>query len=198
MSGIPILLEARGLRVLVVGGGPVAARKAAQFSSAGADVRVVATATSSEMESTGLAVTIHAYEPADIGEAELVIAATNDRVVNMAIAADARALSRLVNIVDAAGGGSFSVMSAHQSGSLTIGVSAGGVPAAARRIRDAVADRFGPPYGSAVAQLGAVRAQLLASGNAAQWRVISDELLDEHFCEAVDEGRFAERLSAWP
>ena len=42
MSGVPILVEGAALDVLVVGGGPVAVRKAAAFAAAGASVRIVA------------------------------------------------------------------------------------------------------------------------------------------------------------
>ena len=42
MSGVPILVEAEGLRVLIVGGGEVATRKAKQFAYAGALVRIIA------------------------------------------------------------------------------------------------------------------------------------------------------------
>ena len=49
MSGLPILLEGTGLRVLVVGGGTVASRKAAVLLEAGARVRVVAPALSLPM-----------------------------------------------------------------------------------------------------------------------------------------------------
>jgi siroheme synthase (precorrin-2 oxidase/ferrochelatase) len=49
VSGVPILVEGSGLPVLVVGGGPVAVRKAAAFARAGASVRVIARAASPQM-----------------------------------------------------------------------------------------------------------------------------------------------------
>ena len=46
----PVSLDIRGRPCLVVGGGPVAARKAAALLSCGADVTVVAPSLSDEME----------------------------------------------------------------------------------------------------------------------------------------------------
>ena len=49
MSGVPILVEATSARVLIVGGGAVAVRKARLFAEAGALVRVVARQPTEEM-----------------------------------------------------------------------------------------------------------------------------------------------------
>ena len=95
MSGLPILVEGSALTVLVVGGGAVAVRKAAALASAGATVRVVARESSPEMhelaQSGRVLLEERDYMPADIGDAMLVVAATNDRSVNATIATDARA-----------------------------------------------------------------------------------------------------------
>jgi len=202
VSGVPILVEASGLRVLVVGGGAVATRKAKQFAQAGAVVRIVAPKIDEELEhlvvERGLAVERRPYESADIGDAQLIVAATDDRTVNADVARDADAGSRLLNAADHSDDGNFAMMATHRRGPLTIGVSAGGVPAAAVRIRDALAERFDARYGDALSDLSALRKRMIASGEAHRWREKSPELIDAEFCDAVERGQLSERLAEWP
>lgn len=201
MSGVPILVEASALRVLVVGGGAVGARKARQFALAGAEVRVVALALCEDMEhlmtERGLTVERRAYESGDVGDAQLVFAATNDRLVNAEVAREAEAAHRLLNAADHSEEGNFAVMAAHHRGPLTVGVSAGGVPAAALRIRDAIASRFDARYGDALTDLKALRKRLIASGAVHRWREGSPELINDEFCDAVERGALSERIAEW-
>jgi siroheme synthase-like protein len=201
VSGVPILVEGNALRVVVVGGGSVAMRKVKQFRDAGAELRIVAPALSDEMESYVLTQAVHVerrrYRREDIGDAQLVVAATNDRDVNAAIAADAHAAHRLVNVADAPDDGTFATMATHRRGALTIGVSAGGVPSAAARIRDALALRFDARYGDALHELRTLRRTLLARGDAELWRARSAELIDEEFCDMVERGGLPERIASW-
>ena len=201
MSGLPILVEGEGLRVLVVGGGAVATRKVKQFEAAGAHVRIVAPVLCEDLEelvrSRALPVERRAYEPADIADAQLVVAATNDREVNARIARDCDAGHRLLNATDFSPDGNFAMMAAHRRGPLTIAVSAGGVPAAATRIRDAIAERFDARYGDAVAELSAMRARLVGAGDSAAWRERSAELIGDGFCEAVEHGTLNEAIAKW-
>lgn len=202
MSGVPILVEASALRVLIVGGGAVGARKARQFSLAGAEVRVIAPAFCEDLEhlitERGLVAERRAYESGDVGNAHLVFAATNDRLVNADVAREAEAGHRLLNAADQSEEGNFAVMAAHHRGPLTVGVSAGGVPAAAQRIRDAIAARFDARYGDALTDLKALRKRLIASGAAHLWRERSPELINEEFCDTVERGALSERIAEWP
>lgn len=201
MSGVPILLEGSALTVLVVGGGAVAVRKAAAFAAAGAAVRVVARAPSDAMralaEGGGVVLLVRDYARDDIGDAALVIAATNDRATNAEVADDARASSRLVNVADAPETGSFATMATHRAGGLVVGVSAGGVPGAAARVRDAIADRFDARYATALAGLAALRRSLLERGASAEWREIAAQVFDADFCESVESGALDARVAAW-
>lgn len=201
MSGVPILVEGGALRALVVGGGPVAVRKAAAFAAAGASVRVVALAPSDDMRAlaaSGDVVLIErGYERGDIGDALLVIAATNDRAVNADIADDARAANRLVNVADAPESGTFATMAAHRSGALVIGVSAGGVPGAAARIRDAIAERFDGRYARALGQLAELRRTLIDRRQGTAWRALSVEVIGTRFCDAVENERVDSEVAPW-
>ena len=202
MSTLPILVEGLGLRVLVVGGGTVATRKARQFARAGALVRIVAPDIDPALEALvrehAMIVDRRPYEAGDIGEAQLVIAATNDRTVNTAVGRDAKSAHRLLNAADHSTDGNFAMMATHQRGPLTIGVSAGGVPAAALRIRDAIATRFDSRYGDVLADLGALRKRTIASGDSDRWRARSPQLIDDDFCDAVERGELSQRIAEWP
>src|SRR5579862_4210577 len=77
---LPLFLDLEGRRVLLVGGGPVAAAKLAQLAAVGAEVRVVAPAVCAEIEAHGVA------------------AATPD--VNREVAAAAAPRRMFVNAVD--------------------------------------------------------------------------------------------------
>ena len=201
MSGVPILVEAEGLRVLIVGGGEVATRKAKQFAYAGALVRIIAPELIADLEELvlerNLEVERRPYASGDIADAQLVVAATNDRLVNAEIAREANAENRLLNAADQSDDGNFAMMSAHRRGSLTIGVSAGGVPAAATKIRDAIAERFDARYGDALSDLAALRRKLINAGEARVWRERAGELIDEEFCDSVECGSLAERIASW-
>jgi siroheme synthase-like protein len=201
VSGVPILVEAAAVRVLVVGGGTVAARKAGALSEAGAQVRVVAPNISPVLHAlaaTGRVTLVErTYEPGDIGDVELVIAATSDRAVNAQVAAHAQAAHRLVNVADSPEDGSFATMAKHRSGSLVVGVSAGGVPGAAARIRDAIAQRFDSRYAHALADLAELRRSLLGRGDGQQWREFSREVIGDEFCSSVERASLDDQVAPW-
>lgn len=201
MSGVPILVEGTALRALIVGGGTVASRKSAVLAHAGARVRVVAPRITPAMrtlaDAGGITVFERRYERADIGDAQLVVAATDDRAVNAAVASDAHAEGRLVNVADRPGEGSFATMATHQEGALVIGVAAGGVPGAAARIRDALAMQFDGRYARALAELAAIRRLLLDRGEGAAWRARAGALFQGDFCGEVERGTLAERVASW-
>jgi siroheme synthase-like protein len=201
VSGIPLLVEGRAVRALVVGGGAVAARKAAALADAGAAVRVVALAAGAPMRALAqagrVALVERAYVPGDVGDAHLVVVATSDRAVNAAASEEARASCRLVNVADAPDEGSFATMATHRSGPLVVAVSAGGVPGAAARVRDALAERFDDRYAPALTSLAALRRRMLERGDGAGWRLAARALLASDFCDSVERGLLAERMAPW-
>ena len=201
MSGVPVLVEAANLRVLVVGGGRVATRKVRAFATAGATVRVIAREASAELRrlaaDAAITLELRDYASSDVGDAQVVIAATNERATNALAAADAHCANRLVNVVDAPDEGSFGTMAVHRSGALVVGVSTGGIPGAAVRIRDAIAERLDARYATALDALGETRRGLLESGRAEDWRVRAERLLDERFCASVEDETLVGRMDAW-
>lgn len=196
-----MLIDGAGLRVLVVGGGPVAARKLGAFLQAGARVRVVAPDATAEIRALSDARQVEwlarEYLPADLGDAQLVIAATADRAVNAKVGADARAVYRLVNVADAPDEGTFTMMAVHRNGPLVVGVSAGGVPGAAARIRDAIARRFDDRYARALELLAGLRRATLDRGETERWRAMARGVVDGDFCRTVEEDALDEKVQSW-
>lgn len=200
MSGVPILVDAAQLVAVVVGGGAVGARKALALLDAGATVRVVSPEFDGALRAAGsprLTLVERPFEPRDLADADLVFAATSSRAVNQAVAAAARALHRLVTVADAPHAGTFGGMAVHRAGEVVVAVSAGGVPGAAVRIRDAAAAVVGPEFGAAVDALSALRDDLLGRGERARWREASAALAGAGFCDEVRAGRLAARVAEW-
>lgn len=203
MSVIPLGFHGEAVSALVVGGGPVGTRRAITLLEAGARVRVIAPAISHELETrrgsdSRLIVEEREYAGGgDILDATLVVAATASRSVNERVATDARLLGRSVNVADSPESGNFDFLATHRAGPLTVGVSAGGAPGAAMRIRDAIAERFDGRYAEAVAQCAELRASAFAASGATRWSEISADLIDDGFCRSIETGTFAEKAARW-
>ena len=201
MSGIPVLLRGVRLRALVVGGGAVGTRKALALFASGATVRVVAPEIAPALREAAagsggrLTLAERAYDAADLGDANLVVAAASSRSVNAAVARDADAAGRLACVADEPDDGAWTSMAAHRTGALVLGVSAGGVPGAAARVRDALASRFDGRYAHAVHRLAAVRGELLARGEAGRWRAVAARVVGPDFCADVAGGAIDGRLA---
>ena len=200
MSDFAIALHGERIKAVVVGGGTVGTRKALALADAGAQVTVVAPEVSEEMAeaeaSRRLKIVREEYEKDQLKGVNLVVAATDSRDANARIAVDAHANGQLVNVTDFPDEGNFHTMALHRSGDVTIAVSAGGVPGAAARIRDAIAERFDSRYEQAVSVLRGLRARSLASGDD-RWQDVSSKLLDRDFCDSVENGTFVDRLDSW-
>ena len=141
----PILLDVTGRRVVIVGGGPVAARKAAGLLRAGAtDVTAVAPAFAADFPASVKRVA-RAYDPADLDGADLVFAATGSADVNDAVVRDARARRAWADHAGDAARGDFVTPARLDRGAVTVTVSAGSA-ALAVLIRDRLGERFDPAW----------------------------------------------------
>jgi uroporphyrin-III C-methyltransferase/precorrin-2 dehydrogenase/sirohydrochlorin ferrochelatase len=147
-GGYPLLLDLAGRRVVVVGGGPVAARRARGLLDAGADVTVVAPWLCEDLADRAadgsLAWAPRDYAgPDDLAEAWLVHTATGDAGTDAAVRRDADAARVLC--VDAGAGdrGSAQVPAVARvstpDGPVTVAVNGHRDPRRAQRVRDAVA-----------------------------------------------------------
>ena len=95
----PAFLDLRSRRVVVVGGGPVAASKLDALLDAGADVVVVAPDVVPEIERRGVVVHRRPFEDGDLDGAWWVVAAA-PKDVNRRVVAAAEARRVFVNAVD--------------------------------------------------------------------------------------------------
>jgi len=200
VSDFPIALHGERISAVVFGGGAVGTRKALALADAGASVVVVSPTVTTEIEEAErlrrITVVRESYKREQLERATLVIAATDSREVNAQIAVDANARGKLVNITDYPDEGNFHTMAVHRSGDITIAVSSGGVPGAAARIRDAIAERFDARYEQAVSVLRGLRSDSIKRGDDT-WRTASNNLLGEDFCESVENGSFKEKMDSW-
>ena len=200
MSDFPIALHGERVTALIIGGGSVGTRKALALAEAGARVRVVSPVATPELEDAArldqIILVREVYRQEQLERATLVIAATDSREVNAQIAVDANARGMLVNISDSPDEGNFHTMALHRSGEVTIAVSSGGVPGAAARIRDAIAQRFDARYDRAVSALRGLRSRLIARGED-RWRDAAPKLVGDDFCSSVEDGSFTEKVNAW-
>jgi precorrin-2 dehydrogenase/sirohydrochlorin ferrochelatase len=202
VSELPIMLHGDAIDALIVGGGAVAARKARALLIAGARVRLIALEIGAEVRELAgaypkLQFEERSYVSSDIGNAQLVLASTNDRAINRRVADDAHAAHRLVNVADDPARGNCRTTATHRAGDLVIGITAGGVPSAAVRIRDSLAARFDDRYAAAVATLAALRRRLIDGGASDEWARASEALIDDRFCERVEQGRLESEAAQW-
>ncbi len=138
---LPVMLNLRGRRCVVVGGGAVAARRAALRVACGAQVLVVAPAMDEKLDTLLIERAERGYEPGDLDDAFLVVIATDNAAVNQQVADDADEAGVLVNRADDAEAGDLTVMAHDRRGPLTVAVDTAHTSAsAAQQIRAQLLD----------------------------------------------------------
>ena len=178
----PLFLDLEGRPVLVVGGGPVAARKVAGALEAGARVTVVAPEVCPEIRERADRGDIRwaprGFEPGDMGGTVLAFVATSDPAVNRRAAREARAQGVWVNAADDPGGSDFHVPAVVRRGALTVAVATEGAsPEAAAWVRDRIAELLPPALGELVELARRVREMARAPG--AVRRLLEAGVLDD-------------------
>ncbi len=185
-SYYPVSLDVSERPCLVVGGGPVAARKVRGLLDCGATVTVIAPWLSDDMEA--LTPLLHAverrpYMSGDVVGSRLVVAATGVPAVDGAVFADGEAAGVWVNSADDPAHCSFILPAVHRDGVVTVSVSTGGLsPALASWLRDQLAARCGNGLGTLARLLGEGRERLRQSGlrsDSVDWAGLLDGPLPE-------------------
>ncbi|HEY5115130.1 MAG TPA: uroporphyrinogen-III C-methyltransferase [Nakamurella sp.] len=147
-TGFPLHLSLTGRRVVVVGGGPVAARKVAACLAAGADVLVVAPYACEQIVADAAAGLLgwqqRDYRHGDLDGAWLVVAATGDRATDEAIEAEATAQRTFCVRADDAAAGSARSPATLRRDDLVISVASSGAggtadPRRSVAVRNAIA-----------------------------------------------------------
>lgn len=178
----PVYLDLRDVPVLVVGAGPVAARKVAGLVAAGARVTVVAPEVSAALDRSRVAeVRERPFEPTDVEGMRLVLTATGVREVDAAVAAAATAAGVWVNAADQPEDCSFILPAIARNGPLAIAVSTGGAsPALARRLRDRAAELLTDDVVALALELQRRRAAVRSAGTSTEdvdWSPVIDPVL---------------------
>lgn len=141
---LPVFLKLAGRRVVLVGGGRVAAGKLPALLAAGGDVTVVAPHVASEIDLARVVVARRAFAPSDLDGAWLVVAAATPEV-NRAVARAAGERRIFVNAVDDPASASAYTGGVLRRDGVTIAVSTEGrAPALAGLLREGL-DALVPP-----------------------------------------------------
>ena len=134
----PAFLKLTGRRVLVVGGGPVAASKLAALTDAGADIVVVAPEMVPEIRTAEAELVKRRFQPTDLDDAWMVVAAAPPEV-NRDVAREAEARQLFVNAVDDPPNATVYLGGVVRRGGVTVAISTDGqAPALAGLIRQAL------------------------------------------------------------
>ena len=156
-------LKLTGRRCLVVGGGEIGLEKVEGLLACDGAVTVIAPAVEPALEEYAREGSIR-WEQRPYGGAEdlegifMVIAATNDTDVNIAVYDDAERRAMLVNVVDVPPLCNFILPAIVRTGPLAIAIStAGASPALAKRMKREIEGQFGEPYARLAILLNEVR-----------------------------------------
>ena len=134
----PAFLKLEGRKVVVVGGGPMAASKLSALAEAGAHVVVVAPAVRPEIERAGVTVIRREFEDEDLDGAWWVVAAAPPEV-NRRVQQAAESRRVFVNAVDDPGHATAYLGGVVRRGGVTIAISTDGrAPALAGLLREAL------------------------------------------------------------
>jgi uroporphyrin-III C-methyltransferase/precorrin-2 dehydrogenase/sirohydrochlorin ferrochelatase len=187
---LPISLDLKGRRAVVVGGGVVGEFHARTLLEAGAEVTVISERCSEGLQELAkrgeLTLLRRPYARGDLSGALLAVAATNSPHVNSRIHAEAEELNVLLNAVDDPEHCHFVFPEVLRRGDLNVAIStAGKAPALARWLRNKLSRTVGPEYGELVEVLGNIRVETRAAPMqtgaatlARRWeRVVDDDLV---------------------
>lgn len=195
MDYLPVFLNVKQQRCLVVGGGSVAVRKVSLLLQAGAQIHVVspdlATELSQWVQQQKITHEARPFSPEHLQQCMLVIAATNDMAVNRAVSAAAGVRNIPVNVVDHPELCTFIMPSIVDRSPLMIAVSSGGKsPVLARLIRARLETWIPHAYARLATHAAAFREQVKRHfSQVARRRLFWEKALQGKFAEMVLAGK---------
>ncbi len=193
MQALPIFFKINNRHCVVIGGGDVAMRKVTMLLKADADVTVISPEICHELHELVTTKKIKyvkaSFEKNQLDGSCLVIAATDDVIVNEAVSTAAKAQNIPVNVVDAPDLCTFTMGSIIDRSPVVIAVSSeGNAPVLARYIRTKIETMLPAGYGRIAAIAGEFREQVKVKFATTQLR--------RRFWEGVLQGPMVERVLA--
>ena len=165
MSGAapyPAFLRLDGKRVLLIGGGAVAARKAQALARCGALVKIVAPRVNPSARRAAARVVQRRFQARDLDGVALAVCATDDEALNERVSRLCRRRGIWANVVDRPRLCDFIVPAVVRRGPLSIAVSTGGAsPFMARRLRRRLENFLTPEDARLTTALKKIRPRLL-------------------------------------
>ncbi|SJP33608.1 precorrin-2 dehydrogenase/sirohydrochlorin ferrochelatase family protein [Clostridioides difficile] len=160
----PINLKLDELDVVIIGGGEVAYRKCKNFLEFNKNVTIVSKQILNKFYDLkgNIKIIKDDYKEIYIKDASVIIAATNNRELNMEIGLYCRAKNKLVNVVDNIEISNFTVPSYIKRGDLLISVSTGGKsPSLSSKIKKEIEERYTEDYEEYLNVLGDIRKKVI-------------------------------------
>ena len=193
MNPYPVNLELSGQPVLVVGGGPVAARKVGGLRSADARVTVVSPTAVREISADpDVRWLARPYRRGEVADYRLVITATDDPAVNAQVRVDGDKANVFVNSADDPSNCSFTLPAVARHGDLQITVSTNGrSPGLARWLRQRLEQQISEGYDELLTLLTEARTEartVFGTSEIAGW----DAALNDGLLELVQQNRLTE------
>jgi uroporphyrin-III C-methyltransferase/precorrin-2 dehydrogenase/sirohydrochlorin ferrochelatase len=191
MHALPIFMNITNRRCVVIGGGEVASRKVIMLLKANAAITLYSPEVCPALQVLSEAKTIthikDNFEPSQLTDACLVIAATDVDEVNTAVSIAAKAQNIPVNVVDSPALCTFTMASIVERSPIVIAISSeGNAPVLARYLRTKIETMLPAGYGRIASIAGEFRDKVKAKYTTSQARRI--------FWEGVLQGPIVERI----
>lgn len=166
---LPVMLDVRGRRCLVVGAGRVALGKVRALLTQGAVVTLIAPDACPDAvalaRSGDLEWMPRPYAPGDVAGFRLVFAATDSRAVNARVATEAEAAGVWANVADTPDLCAFAMPAVLRRGALEVAVGTSSTaPFAAARVRDLLDRSLDPGWEAWLEAAAAFREAVVQSG----------------------------------
>ncbi|WKV09269.1 bifunctional precorrin-2 dehydrogenase/sirohydrochlorin ferrochelatase [Thermoanaerobacterium sp. CMT5567-10] len=168
MAYYPIMLNIKNKKCLVIGGGNVAYRKILSLLEFGGTVTAIAPKFIKDIwelsKNSKIELIDRKYQKNDVQNYNLVIVATNDKMLNKEISKECIDNNIPVNVVDDKELSTFITPSVIRRGDLTISISTNGKsPLLSRRIREMLENLITDEFGSLISELSSTRDKLKSS-----------------------------------
>ncbi|KML44505.1 precorrin-2 dehydrogenase/sirohydrochlorin ferrochelatase family protein [Cytobacillus firmus] len=192
MNYFPLLMNLDYKKVVIVGGGHVARQKAEALLPTKAQVTVISPEVTEKLQlyiHEGLVTWKEkSFEPADLDDAALIFAVTNDEEVNNAVE-EAAQHWQLLSRADAKGRVDFINPAVVRRGEFILTVSTSGAsPGLTRKVKSELAEQYGEHYAQYVRFLKEARQRILEKFTGDEKKQLLAELLDPQILEWMEQG----------